>query len=97
MPLELQKLTGTQQIGLVVLQTTGVVRDTGGINAAAQFRLLEGDGILDAEQQAAQEHVRVLGIRLHLQGIHQDVHEPRLQLNEGEHSGKVECKALASV
>lgn len=71
----------------MMLHTTRVLREIG--IAAAQFRLLEGDGILNAEQQAAQKHVRVLGIRLDLQGIHQDVHEPRLQLDEGKHSGEI--------
>ena len=48
----------------------------------SQLRLLQGSRVLDEEHQAADQHLSVQGLRLHLEGVDQEVDDPGPQVVE---------------
>ena len=48
----------------------------------SQLRLLQGSRVLDEEHQAADQHLSVEGLRLHLEGVDQEVDNPGLEVVE---------------
>ena len=48
----------------------------------SQFGLLQGGRVLDQEHQAADQHLSVQGLCLHLEGVDQEVDNPGLEMVE---------------
>ena len=58
------------------------------MNVGSDVDFLKGNGVLNAEKEATEQHVGVLGIGLNLKGAHHDVNKTRFQLPEGDNSVK---------
>ena len=48
----------------------------------SHLRLLQGCRVLDEEHQAADQHLSIDGLRLHLESVHKEVDNPRLEVVE---------------